>query len=242
MIYRTRPRQLSYGEIIGILKLENYAPFIPGDVANATTYHFPVRYQRVPGLTPLRVFSHDMSVLEAMVEACEDLKSQGVRAITGDCGFMGAYQQELANRVDLPIFMSSLLQVPFMLSMIAEIDKIGIITANSRALGDMVLRPCGADFPGRTVIRGLEEKPHFDQVIMKEKGDLDTRKLEAEVVSVAMELKAMPAVKILLLECSMLPPYGASVQEATGLPVFDYITMINFVYSAVVKQPFSGLM
>ena len=29
-----------------------------------------------------------------------------------------------------------------------------------------------------------------------------------------------------------------AVQEATGLPVFDYLTMINYVYSAVVKKVF----
>ena len=33
-----------------------------------------------------------------------------------------------------------------------------------------------------------------------------------------------------------------AVQKATGVPVFDYITMINFVFSAVVKQKFEGYM
>jgi hypothetical protein len=32
------------------------------------------------------------------------------------------------------------------------------------------------------------------------------------------------------------------VREATGLPVFDYLTMIDFVYSAVVKRNFQGFM
>lgn len=241
MIHRRAPGRLSYGEIIGILKLENYAPFVPGDVANATTYRFPVRYQRVPGLTPQSVFSHDMSVLGAMVEACEDLKSQGVRAITGDCGFMGTYQRELAQQIDLPIFMSSLLQIPFMMYLISDSSKIGIITANSRALDDTLLVSSGASLD-RVVIRGLEDKPHFAESIMEERTDLDTERLEAEVVDAALELKNTPTVRLLLLECSMLPPYGAAVQQATGLPVFDYVTMINYVYSAVVKEPFTGLM
>ena len=242
MLYRANPGQLSYGEVIGIIKLENYAPFIPGDVANATTYQFPVRYKRVPGLTPKLIFNHDMSVLESMVEACEDLKSQGVRAITGDCGFMGAYQKELTKRIDLPIFMSSLLQVEFMLSIISQTEQIGVITANEGALDEKVLKPCRANYPDRLVIRGLEKKPHFDKAIMQESEDLDTHKLEQEVVSVATELSEISSVKLILLECSMLPPYGAAVQEKTNLPVFDYITMINFVYSAVVKQRYCGLM
>ncbi len=243
MIYRVRAGQVSYGEAIGIILLDSCAPFIPGDVANATTYDFPVRFQRVPGLTVERIFNHDMTILESVIEAGAALKREGVRAVTGDCGFMALYQQELACRLDLPVFMSSLLQIPFMVRLISESEKIGIITANSYALDDEILRPCGADLPGRLVIRGLEQCPNFSAAIIEEKGELDTGKVETEVVSVAMDLlRDVPHVKLLLLECSVLPPYGAAVQQATGLPVFDFVTMINYVYTAVVKQRFTGFM
>ena len=33
----------------------------------------------------------------------------------------------------------------------------------------------------------------------------------------------------IIMECSMLPPYSKAVQEATGLPVYDFINMIDFV-------------
>ena len=243
MIYRARAGQVSYGEAIGIILLDSCVPFIPGDVANATTYNFPVRFQRVPGLTVERIFNHDMSILESVVEAGAALKREGVRAVTGDCGFMALYQQELARRLDLPVFMSSLLQIPFMVQLISERDKIGIVTANSRALDEEVLRPCGADLPGRLIVRGLEQCPNFSDAIIEEKSDLDTEKVEAEVVSTAVGLlRDAPDVKMLLLECSVLPPYGAAVQQATGLPVFDFVTMINYVFTAVVKQKFSGFM
>jgi len=32
----------------------------------------------------------------------------------------------------------------------------------------------------------------------------------------------------ILLECSLLPPYAKGVADKTGLPVFDYMTMIDF--------------
>jgi hypothetical protein len=35
-----------------------------------------------------------------------------------------------------------------------------------------------------------------------------------------------------------MPPYSAAIQEATGLPVFDIVTFINYVYGAVVRKPF----
>ncbi|HZK53349.1 MAG TPA: aspartate/glutamate racemase family protein [Desulfosporosinus sp.] len=243
MIYRTKPGQVSYGEAIGIVLLDSCAPFIPGDVANATTYHFPVRYQQVPGLTVKRIFQHDTSILESVIEAGRALKSEGVRAITGDCGFMAIYQVEMARRLELPVFMSSLLQIPFMLRLISETYKIGIITANARALDHTVLSPCGADLPDRLVICGLEECPSFFSAIIEENGELDTEKVETEVVAAAQALlRDMPDVKLLLFECSVLAPYGAAVQEVTGLPVFDFVTMINYVYTAVVKQRFTGFM
>ncbi|MDW7651828.1 MAG: aspartate/glutamate racemase family protein [Bacillota bacterium] len=243
MIYQARPGQVSYGEAIGILLLDSCAPFIPGDVANATTYQFPVRFERVPGLTVERIFNHDMSVIHAVTEAAEKLKREGVRAITGDCGFMAIYQDELARRLDLPVFMSSLLQVPFMSLLISPQSKIGVITANARSLDQTVLRPCGADMPERLRICGLEQSPNFSAAFIEEKGILDTEKVETEVVNAAKGLVAAdPSVRMLLLECSVLPPYGRAVQKATGLPVFDFVTMINYVYSAVVKQNFSGFM
>ena len=67
--------------------------------------------------------------------------------------------------------------------------------------------------------------------------------IENEVVSVAKEMvEEDPKVKAILLECSALPPYGAAVQETVNLPVFDFITMINYVYSAIVKKKFKGFM
>jgi hypothetical protein len=36
----------------------------------------------------------------------------------------------------------------------------------------------------------------------------------------------------------MMPPYSEAVQQATGLPVYDFLTMIDFVYSAVEKKHF----
>jgi len=241
--YRAKPGQVSYGEAIGILLLESCAPFIPGDVANASTYSFPVRFKRVPGLTVERIFNHDLTLSNEITEAAEELKRNGVRAITGDCGFMALYQRKLAERLELPIFMSSLLQVPFMIQLIGEKNKIGIITANAAALDAAVLRPCGADLPGRLEISGLENCSNFRIAFIEEKGELDSNAVEEEVIAVALEMvQNIPEIKLLLLECSVLPPYAAAIQKATGLPVFDYVTMINYVYSVVHRQYFTGFM
>ena len=45
-----------------------------------------------------------------------------------------------------------------------------------------------------------------------------------------------------LLECSDLPPYAHAIQREIGLPVFDFVTMISYVHSSVVRRPYDGWM
>ncbi len=243
MIYRTKPGQVSYGEAIGILLLDSEAPFIPGDVANANTYPFPVRFQRVPGLTVKRILSHDLTALDDVMKAALTLKKEGVRAITSDCGFMALYQQALAEKLELPVFLSSLLQVPFLSRLIPDKHKIGILTVDSDALTEEVLALCGANLPGRIVIEGLQKSPAFSAAFIEETGELDFPKVQQEVAQAAKKLvNRDPMVKTILLECSVLPPYGEAVQQAVGLPVFDFVTMIRYVFSAVVREKGAGFM
>ncbi len=243
MIYKIKPGQVSYGESIGILLLDSEAPYIPGDVANATTYDFPVRFQRVPGLTVEKIMKHDISLLQAVRNAAESLKAEGVRAITSDCGFMALYQEELVEKLDLPVFLSSLLQIPFMKNLTPKHSKIGIITANKNSLTPEILALCEGDIPGRIVIEGLEKAPFFSSAFLKEEGVLNTAEVEKEVVRAAKKLqKNHPDMRSILLECSVLPPYASAVQKATGLPVFDFLTMIRYMHSVVVREEGKGYM
>jgi hypothetical protein len=241
MIYQVHNNQFSSGEAIGILLLETSVPFIPGDVANATTYRFPVRFRPVEGFTVARALGKDATVYTALKEAAGDLVDQGVRAVTGDCGFMALHQKTLAEELDVPVFLSSLLQIPFMLSILGEDSRIGVITADSRSLDRSLLAAVGVTEVERIAIVGLEEQPHFYDFAIKETGTLEPAKVEEEVVAVGRHLvKRDPKVKALLLECSLLPPYAAALQAAVNLPVFDYISMINHVFAAVVKRPYQG--
>jgi len=243
MIYRANPGQASYGEAIGILLLDCLTPFIPGDVANATTYDFPVRFRKVEGLTTRRVLGKDPTAFEPLQAAAEDLAGQGVRAVTGDCGFLALHQERLAASLDMPVFLSSLLQIPFISGILGPGRKVGIITADSESLDEDLLLATGVEPGDHLVIRGMEDQAAFSEAVLQETGVLDSAELEREAASVGREMVAEePTVGALLLECSCLPPYGRAIQKAVGLPVFDYVTMINYVHSALVKKRFEGEM
>ncbi len=240
MIYEAKRTQMSYGFPIGILLLDFVAPFIPGDVGNATTYDYPVKYKLVEGLTFDRLYNKDKTALELVIKTAKELQDDGVRAITADCGFFALFQKEVSEALDIPVFLSSLLQGPFISTIIGKGNKVGIISAKESSLDEAFLAAVNIN-PEDVVIRGMEKKEHASAFCIDESGICDTEIMTKEVCEVALEMiKEDPSIKAILLECSMLPPYGKAVQDATGLPVFDFITMIDYVKSAVVKKKYEG--
>ena len=182
-------------------------------------------------------------MVEPIILEAQALERAGVAAITADCGYMALFQKEVAAAVNIPVFLSSWMQVPFICQMLQPGKKIGVVVADSRYIRKEILINAGIDDSIPLVIVGMEDQPAFFSAIMEEAGTLDSDAIEREVVRVARNLvEANPDIGALLLECSALPPYGAAVQEAVRLPVFDFITMINYVYSAVAKVQYRGTM
>ena len=140
--YRVRDAD-TYGHAIGILLLDYRGPFIPGDVGNATSYDYPVLYKLVKGLTFERVKAGDQDVIDDIVEAAQELERFGVRGITSDCGFLVKYQTAVAKSVNVPVCMSSLMQIPFLSQMFDPSRPIGCLTAARRSLGNQVLEMAG---------------------------------------------------------------------------------------------------
>jgi aspartate/glutamate racemase len=242
-VYRTTAaRPVAYGYTIGMLCAEWNVPFVPGDLNNATTFGFPVRYLAVDGAAGSDVLTGDAAAYgELFVAAAKQLEAEGVRAITGNCGYMAAYQDVVAAAVDVPVFMSSLLQAPMLLRMLAPSQRLGVLVANGKGISEGVLSGAGITDPSRLLVQGLDHKPHFNEVILQEVGTLDEDLMRREVVETAVEIAdANPDLGAILLECSDLPPYARAVHEATGLPVFDWAGFIRYVHDATDPRAYRG--
>ena len=241
-LYRVRPHAQSYGHDVGVIMMYCSNPFPPGDVGNAYSYDYPVLYHTVRDVTIERLIDKaDASAGQAVVAAAKALEAEGVKAITSDCGYMLEYQQEVAAAVAVPVMLSSLIQLPFIDALLAPDREIGIVCASAPRLHPALLARA-FPHPRRPVrIAGMQEQPGFRSAILDEEGVLDTDKVRAETVAVASELlRAHPAIGALLLECSNLPLYSRAVQQATGLPVFDFLTMIDYVRAACVRRSYEG--
>lgn len=230
----------SYGHAIGILMLEYRAPFIPGDVGNASTYDYPVLFKTVPGLSLDRALAGDPAQAERVIEAAEELQRHGVRGVSSDCGFLIAYQEVVRKKLDVPVFLSSLLQVPLVLASVE--GPVGVMVAASDGVNETLLRLAGIHEPDRVVVCGMEGQPHFTESILEQGGTLDSDRIEAETVAATKQMQAAhPDMGAIVLECSLLPPYARSVQEATGLPVFDYISMIDYFQAGTHACRYEGI-
>ena len=230
-----------YGYPIGILMLETQFPRIPGDIGNATTWDFPVLYKIVKKATPdLVVRKGAPGLLQPYIQAAQELEKEGVRAITTNCGFLALFQKEMASAVNIPVFTSSLMQVPLAYVMIKPSQKVGIITVHSKSLTQKHLSCVGADQIPH-VIYGTEGEEEFSRVILDDEMELDVDKSRDELVRVAKQmLLEHPEVGAVVLECTNMPPYAATIQKEINLPIFDIYTLVVMVYHAVVKKDFSG--
>lgn len=238
--YRVRDAD-TYGHAIGILLLDYRGPFIPGDVGNASTYRYPVLYKLVEGLTFEKVLSGDPESEQMIVDAALELERFGVRGISSDCGFLVEHQKAVAKAVKAPVFMSSLLQIPYLATMFDADRPIGCITATRNPSSNRLLEMAGVDASTNVVLRGMENYEHFKFAILEEGGELDSDLIEREVIAEAKDMVAKhPDMSALVLECSLLPPYAKAVQDAVGLPVFDFITMIDYFYQGTHRQAYAG--
>ena len=232
-----------FGFSIGILMLESRFPRIPGDMGNATTWNFPVLYKVVKEASPDAVVRKgDSNLLDRFITGAQELEKEGVKAITTNCGFLAMFHHEMAAAVNVPVFTSSLMQVPLVYAMLKPTQKVGIITINSKALSQKHLGAVGADKVPHIII-GTEDEEEFTRAILDNEMELDVERSRADLVKVAARLVSEnPDVGAVVLECTNMMPYAAAIQQEIDLPVFDIYTLVNMVHQALVRNEFRGYM
>lgn len=227
-----------YGARLGILMLEARFPRIPGDMGNARTWPFPVLYRVVRGASPRRVVMERASgLLDAFLDAAEELVELGADGITTNCGFLSIYQAELAARVRVPVATSSLMQVPLVQATLPPARRVGVLTVSATTLTTDHLVAAGA--PADTPVAGTEGGGEFTRVLIGDEARLDVAAAARDVLDAGRALVARhPEVGAIVLECTNMPPYAAALREALGLPVFDIYSLIAWFHAGLEPRRF----
>lgn len=228
------------GLSIGVLSLESYFPKPPGHIKNPSSLPFTACYEILHGITvPDLLNNPSTDILAPILAAAQRLEQQGVKAITGSCGFLALFQTEIAQAVSVPVFVSSLLQVPMAYQMTQA--PVGVLTASASALTDKhISAVCAEAVP--LVIEGLEETEEFAAVILRnERNEMNLSKIEEEVLQAGLNLiNRAPEIKSIVLECTDLPPYAARLQRALNRPIFDLTTLATMMHDVVLRQHYQG--
>lgn len=215
----------------GLVQLES----LRGNSTNADSYAYPVRFSRIEGANVETVLENpDRKILERMIDESRRLVAEeGIRAVTTSCGFNALFQRELARSLDVPVFTSSLLQVPLVSSLIGG-KTVAVITAKKRALKEEHLRAVAIAPSLPLEIIGMEEAPEWNKIFVAPDEEIDLDVVAREVVDRACEAKGRDrSIGAFVLECTDLPPFAQAVRETTGLPVFDFITLVDWVQAAL---------
>lgn len=90
--------------------------------------------------------------------------------------------------------------------------------------------------PKRVVKEG---DPSLLEPFIEEQGQpasltLDPERVRAELAAAAAKLVAEnPDIRAVVLECTNMPPFRNAIQEACGKPVYDIVTLVEYVHSGL---------
>ena len=208
---------------------------MPGNMLNPTTFDFPLRIARVKGADYKTIVENpDTVVLGNMIEEAKKLAIKGAKAITTSCGFNAFFQKELAATVDIPVFASSLIQIPMVHSSLKPEQAIGVITAEKRHLTRWHFANTGIPAYIPLCVADIANVEEFAKLRDTPDVDFDPKLFINQVANVAAELvKENPNIGAIVLECTDLPPCASTIREMTGLPVYDIVTLLNMVDKAI---------
>ncbi|MDA9521893.1 hydantoin racemase [Bradyrhizobium sp. CCBAU 11434] len=245
-----RRSQCCYGMGLGIIILDDVYPGFPGDVRNASAYPFPIQYEIAEGvnISNLTRGEQEGDLLARILAAARKLQRLGCRAIAAECGYFARFQKEIAAAVNVPVFASSLLQVPLAQTVIGQERVVGILVGGGSYLSDRHLTSVGVTVGTNYVVRGAmddRKTPQFDSLWNKDLRPAiptaDYQLAERDLVKVARDFAdAHPKMGAMVLYCTGFQPFGRAIQREIGMPVFSWATLLDYAYSVAVHRDFYG--
>lgn len=247
---KARKNHSCYGMGLGIMILDDVYPGFPGDVRNASAFPYPIQYEIAEGVDTYTLVCEDdkSPCREPILRAAKKLESMGCRAIAAECGYFAYFQKDVAGYVDVPVFMSSLLQVPFIQQLIGPKKSVGIVCAQKRFLQEEHLENVGIDLNSNYVIAGAEDEYGctqfdnlWDHAKRPEIPEAYYDEAEKDMIRTCKDFyNKNPNIGAIMLECTGMQPFARSIQREVGLPIFSWGTLLDYAYSAVVHRDYYG--
>jgi hypothetical protein len=247
---KARQDHRCYGMGLGIIILDDVYPGFPGDVRNASAYPFPIQYEIAEGVDiQALVWQEDKSpCLEPVQRAAKQLEKMGCRAIAAECGYFAYFQKAIAGYVNVPVYMSSLLQVPLAQQLIGPDRVVGILVARKQLMTQPHLEAVGIQPGSNYVIAGAEDDGRclefenlWNALTRPDPPEAYYDKAEKDFVEVAVDFyQAYPNMGAMMLECTGMQPFARAIQRRIDIPIFTWGTLLDYAYSVAVHRDYYG--
>ncbi len=223
---------------LGILMLDTKFPRVKGDIGNAKTWPFPVKYLLVENVIPDKIMGKEpfKETLLQFIDAAISIESFGVRAITTSCGFLAIFQNHISKHLSVPFVSSALVTIPFVSSIVGS-RRVGILTERAENLTEKHFQGVGwsqSDFDVK--IFGMNKDAIFPQVFIGNQEEANLLELENDIKQLAEKVKQDSSVKALVLECTNFVPWSHVISGITGLPVFHIVNTVEMVVNATLRN------
>jgi hypothetical protein len=152
-------------------------------------------------------------------------------ALTTTCGFLSLHQRTLSQALPVPIATSSLVQVPSICAMLRPGEQLGIITFDRSQLTPAHFSALG--LPDTYPVEGMDPAASFHRWV-RSGIHVSDEHLWHEVRDAARRLvDRCPEVGAFVLECANMPPFSRRLAEEFGVPIFDAVTLVGWLWEAL---------
>jgi hypothetical protein len=129
--------------------------------------------------------------------------------------------------------------VPWILTGLSPDQKVAVIAAKKEVVTDFVFSQIDLPDRSRVVLDDAWDCPEFQAMVSPD--GFNPKVLGEQLAEKAKSIiESHPECGAILLQCSDLPPFAHLIQCATGLPVFDGLSLIRWGWSAAVRRPYRG--
>ncbi len=205
---------------VTVLHLDTHFPRPPGDIGCAETFAVPPDIRRVPGATARGIVGHNPGRID-LRPFFGALRGAHGDVVTTSCGFLAPHQDSLVAATGLPVVASALGALPGLVARFGA-DAVAVLTFDAEAARAL----CHAGGLGAGSVIGLHRECHLRRVIESDADHLDTARAAAEIVDL-LRGRLCGSVRVLLLECTNLPPYLPDIRKAFSGEIVSILTCIE---------------
>jgi hypothetical protein len=220
---------------IGIMLLETTPDRLEGSLAHPRTFKCNVKLDTLEGIWVEQLLSASPAHTPSFVDAAKRLERDGADILITNCGYSIAYQAVVQKSVRIPAALSSLMLLPLLDRLRSPGRKIGLLTYDAIKLTEAHLRAAWPQYdPDVVAIGGLQGTRSWSDMA-RDDAVYDVKQITSDIAKVVNELMKQD-LQFLLVECAALCAFIPHLRSITGIPVFDIVSLANFLSSGLQKD------